>query len=72
MNEYKPLFGLFVNTLELADAVLEDYLNYLDQIKSIEIEDRSEKSELDISRIYKKLNELAMGDGTKAVKSKIM
>jgi tetrahydromethanopterin S-methyltransferase subunit H len=71
VSEYQPLFGLLVNTLELEDAGLDDYLDYLEHIKDTEIYISSKEEESKISSIYKALNELAIQDRTKAVKAKI-
>jgi hypothetical protein len=71
MSEYRPLFGLLVNTLRLKDAVLDDYLDYLEHIKDTEIYISSKEEESKISSIYKALNELAVQDRTKAVKTKV-
>jgi hypothetical protein len=71
VSEYQPLFGLLVNTLELKDAGLDDYLDYLKHIKDTKIYLGSKEEESKISLIYKALNELAVQDRTKAAKAKI-
>jgi hypothetical protein len=71
VSEYQLLFGLLVNTLELKDASLDDYLDYLEHIKDTEIYISSKEEESKISSIYKALNELAVKDRTNAVNTKI-
>ena len=71
VSEYQPLYGLLVNTLELKDAGLDDYLDYLEHIKYSEIYLSSKEEESKISLIYKALNELAVQDRTKAAEAEI-
>jgi hypothetical protein len=65
VSEYQQLYVLYVNTLGLKDAGLDDYLDYLEHIQDSE-EERSK-----ISLIYEALNELAVQDRTEAAKAKI-
>jgi hypothetical protein len=65
VSEYQQLYVLYVNTLGLKDAGLDDYLDYLEHIKDSE----GERSK--ISLIYEALNELAVQDRTEAAKAKI-
>ena len=71
VSEYRQLYGLYVNTLGLKDAGLDDYLDYLEHIKDSEICRNSEEERSKISLIYEALNELAVQDRTRAAKAKI-
>jgi hypothetical protein len=71
VSEYQQLYGLYVNTLGLKDAGLDDYLDYLEHIKDSEISSNSKDEKSKISLIYGALNELAVKDRTKAAKAKI-
>ncbi|TEY73343.1 hypothetical protein BOTCAL_0079g00080 [Botryotinia calthae] len=77
VNKYQKLQALFVNTLEISDATLSDFLDYLNHIK-IDGQSKSNDSNEQKNKIillYDKLNELTGGDKnsaeTKIVRSHI-
>lgn len=57
MKEYRMLQTLFVNTLELSDATLDGFLEYLKDIRVERLYDTNER-ETEFALLYDKLDEL--------------
>ncbi|ATZ46359.1 hypothetical protein BCIN_01g09700 [Botrytis cinerea B05.10] len=74
VNKYQKLQALFVNTLEISDATLSDFLDYLGRIK---IDDQNKpnnesgEQKNKIILLYDKLNELA-GSGENSGETEIV
>lgn len=71
MNEYRPLYALFVNALNLKDATSTDFLDYLEHIKIPQNYLTKEGERAKIPLIYGQLNKMAQEGAIMVVKNQI-